>query len=317
MEKTFCTAITTHGQRNFFPGSQKLQRHLQLIDALFEQGGPKESEYDSYSAWLVEIGELAESGKLSPNDITALLIRFGEACSVATLQGFSTLKPHGYACDYEIIDKMYRRHVAPERHLANWDRYFQSLPAANAVRNRKTYFHELLDRRMARRTGTVNVLNVASGPGRDIYEYFSLREGAEILFHCVEQDAGAISYASALCSDYAANVLFTRGSAVRFKPERRYNLVWSAGLFDYFEDRLFIVVLKNLLAGVLPGGELVIGNFSTGNPSRHYMRLMDWILYHRDASHLVDLARQAGIRRDQISIEEEPEQINLFLHVKP
>ena len=316
MEHNLLTAITTDHQRSPATGPLKLERHLQFIDALVTQGGPNESDYELFASWLEEIGELAETGELSLDDVTALQNRFGEAYSLATLQGFSLLKPHGYAGDYEIIDKVYQHHVAPEKHLANWDRYFHALPAANAVRNRKTYFHDLLDRCMSTSAGALKVLNIASGPGRDVCEYLSVRQDAKIHFHCVEQDPRAISYATTLCGDYTANVTFTQCNAIRFKPKCEYDLVWSAGLFDYFDDRLFVVVLKQLFSGMLPGGELVIGNFSTRNPTRHYMKLMNWILYYRDAGNLIDLAQQCGIQRDQIRIGEEPEHINLFLHVR-
>ena len=314
--KSMARSLIAENRRCRTPISQKLERHFQFIDTLVTQGGPDESDYELFGAWLDEIGGLAEKGELSRDEITELQNRFGEASSPATLQGFSFLKPHGYAGDYEIIDKLYRRHINPEKHLANWDRYFHTLPAVNAVRNRKTYFHELLDRRVAHSSGALKVLNIASGPGRDIYEYLSIHHDENIQFHCVDHDPNAISYAGALCANYTGNVIFTHGNAVRFKPEPRYNLVWSAGLFDYFDDRLFVFVLKRLCSGLLPGGEAVIGNFSPCNPTRHYMRLMDWVLHYRDAGQLVDLAERCGIRREQISIGKEPEHINLFLHVR-
>ena len=132
----------------------------------------------------------------------------------------------------------------------------------------------------------------------------------------MEQAPNAISHASSLCSEVSDHVTFTRANAVRFKPERRSDLVWSGGLFDYFEDRLFGSVLKRLYSALVPGGELVIGNFSTGNPTRRFMNFMDWFLCYRDARQLVNLAELCGMRREQISVGEEPEHINLFLHVR-
>ena len=227
------------------------------------------------------------------------------------------MKPHGYAGDYEIIDKLHCRHIATEKHLANWDRYFQKLPASIAVRNRKTYFHDLLDRHVARHSGILKVLNVASGPCRDIYEYLNARNNARVHFHCVEQDRSAISYASTLCSSFAKNITFTQNNALRFKPEPQYDLVWSAGLFDYLDDRLFVAVLKRLCSGLLPDGKVVVGNSSTRNPTRYYMKyFLEWSLYHRGTGHLIELAERCAIRREQISVATEPEHINLFLHVK-
>ena len=61
---------------------------------------------------------------------------------------------------------------------------------------------------------------------------------------------------------------------------------------------------------------MIIGNFSTENPSRNMMELFgDWYLEHRSHSHLVDLALQAGIDRENIYVGEEAEGVNLFLHI--
>jgi len=296
---------------------QNLERHLEFIDLLVAEGGPKESDYGRLDTCLTELGALAEVGELSREDITELQARFGDALSLATLHGYSFLKPNGYAGDYEIIDKLHCGHIATEKHLANWDHYFQKLPASIAVRNRKTYFHDLLDRHVARHSGILKVLNVASGPCRDIYEYLNARNNARVHFHCVEQDRSAISYASTLCSSFAKNITFTQNNALWFRPEPGYDLVWSAGLFDYLDDRLFVAILKRLCSGLLPDGELVVGNFSTRNPTRHYMKyFLEWSLYHRGAGHLIELAERCAIRREQISVAAEPEHINLFLHVK-
>ena len=61
---------------------------------------------------------------------------------------------------------------------------------------------------------------------------------------------------------------FVQRNALRFRPQRTYDLVWSAGLFDYFEDALFVTTLSRLLKATAADGELVVGNFSTQNPSR-------------------------------------------------
>jgi hypothetical protein len=78
-----------------------------------------------------------------------------------------------------------------------------------------------------------------------------------------------------------------------------------------------VFLLKSLLAVTRPGGEVVVGNFSTHNPSRAYMELLgDWSLTHRTEKDLVELAREAGADRGAISVEWEPEGVNLFLHVR-
>lgn len=63
------------------------------------------------------------------------------------------------------------------------------------------------------------------------------------------------------------------------------------------------------------GGELVVGNFCTSNPTRDYMEFAKWVLLHRSAATLRQLALEAGMPEPAIRVEAEPEGINLFLRV--
>jgi hypothetical protein len=64
------------------------------------------------------------------------------------------------------------------------------------------------------------------------------------------------------------------------------------------------------------GGELVVGNFSTNNPSRGLMEVMlQWYLHHRDEEMLVELAIKAGIPAHKIRVNAEQTGVNLFLHM--
>ena len=160
------------------------------------------------------------------------------------------------------------------------------------------------------------------GLPRDVFEFFNQHnEGPNrdkhIQFDCVEFDDVAILYAKTLCFEYMENINFMKANAFRFTTEKRFPLIWSAGLFDYLDDRRFIFLTKRLYDFVDEGGELVIGNFSDYNPSRPYMEvLMDWQLHHRGPEKLTQLAKDSGIPESMIYIGKEQEGINLFLHLK-
>ena len=138
----------------------------------------------------------------------------------------------------------------------------------------------------------------------------------EVFIDCVEQDKDAIEYAAGLCKNHLNKVNFIRTSALRLKQDKQYDLIWSAGLFDYFDDKLFIRMLKKLKGLVLSGGEIVIGNFSTENSSKPFMEIFEWHLHHRSPQTLKELASSAGFKSDQISIKKEESGVNLFLHIK-
>lgn len=311
------TGLAEPGDNHKPRENSAMNAQMELIERLVNQGGPSKQDYAALDAWIADICRLIADGRISPDEIEKVQAAFGDAFSARTLQGFAFAKPHGYAGDFEIIDRIYREYVTPDPGLTAWDAYWQRHSAPRAVRNRKHYFLDQLRSRAAALTRPMRVLNVASGPGRDMLEYFETDGVRETHFHCLDQDPEAIAYAANLCRQYAHWITFTRTDVLRFRAREKYDLVWSAGLFDYFEDRLFRVILKRLLAAVAPGGELIIGNFAPNNPSQHWMALCNWVLHYRDADELVALAEDCGVPRSCISIGMEPEGINLFLHIRP
>lgn len=234
------------------------------------------------------------------------------------MQGFALQKPHGYAGDFEIIDRIYQEWLSPEANLSNWDRFFHAQPAVKAVRNRKTYFLEWLERHEANMpANNLRLLNIGSGPSRDIFEHFSRNTDSRIRCDCVDADPKAIAYASELCSIHREKIQFHSKNAFKFQAKHAYQLIWSGGLFDYLDDRLFVVLLRRLRSKLSPEGEMVIGNFSPKNPTRSYMELLGgWFLHHRDTDKLASLAAQAGVPATNIRVGQEAEGVNLFLHLR-
>jgi extracellular factor (EF) 3-hydroxypalmitic acid methyl ester biosynthesis protein len=243
---------------------------------------------------------------------------FGESMCADTLQGFALAKPHGNPGDFEIIDRIYQNDVSSDPRFRSWDRMFHWLTASVAVRNRKEYFiNWLTGKPYSHQERPLKVLNVASGPARDVYEFFCRNPSANVLFTCVDQDARAIEYASALCHEYRDRIMFKCANALRFRPSGSYDLIWSGGLCDYFSDRVFSLLLKRLYSALADRGELVFGNFADRNPARGCMEVAcDWLLLHRDEESLRRIAIEAGIEADLIRVESEPANVNLFLHVR-
>lgn len=287
---------------------------LQFIESLVSRGGPHPMDYPALNDWFSSVHLRASQGVYVESDLLALRAAFGDVMSSATLQGFVCAQPHGYPGDFEIIDKIYVRHLSPKPHLVRWDAYFHSQPATKAVRNRKDYFHALLDAH-SRRRNPLRVLKLASGPGRSMFEWLSAHPDAEVSFTCVELDSDAIAYATALNQDFLPRIVFQQQNIVRIRPNQQYDLIWAAGLFDYFADNVFQSVVRRVVPSIAAGGELVIGNFASTNPSRAYMEFGGWALHHRTPEALASLALGCGVAPDTIRIGAEPEGVNLFLHV--
>ena len=294
-------------------------QHLAYIEQLVAQGGPLPYQYAEFYQWLSYVAEETRAGRLSEGELRAIRDAFGRALSVETNQGLGLRKPHGYPGDYEIIDRIYSRYVTDDPDLRNWDLYFHEQAAPRAVRNRKAYFVRLLSALVNSAAGAepIRVLNVASGPARDVAEFFEVTSDERTVIECVDADPCAIAYAREVCRPYLDRVTFHEANALRYTTDQRFRLIWSAGLFDYFGDKGFKFLIERLLGMLDDDGELVIGNFSTSNPSRDYMEVIgDWSLFYRDEEELRALASACGVPPEDIRVGRESAGVNLFLHIK-
>lgn len=286
------------------------------LDHLIQQGGPTPSEYHEVDRRIWLLNEAVLSGDVDRDDLLGLQAHFDTEFRRETVHGHGLDKPFGYSGDFLIIDKIYLRHRTPHEPLAAWDDYFHSHAAPEAVRNRKEYFKRLL-RSLEfekKRTAPARVLNVGSGPGRSVHEFLGGVEPGDVSFTCVDMDRRALGYSRRLLRPWAGRIDFVEANALRYRTETRFDLVWSAGLFDYLNDKAFVRLLGRMWTWTKPGGLLVVGNFSKANPSRAYMELLgDWHLIHRTSEDLVRVAMSAGIPQKSIRVESEELGVNLFL----
>ena len=295
-----------------------MENYVSLVKKIVDQGGPMSEDFETLDhALRSAAGEIRNAKR--PVKLAQLIREaLGDAMSAETIQGYGFLKPFGYSGDFNMIDKIYRQHVSPRADLKNWDLYFHAQKAPVAVRNRKQYFIDLVTRLREREPDReLHVLDIASGPCRDVIEYLDQSDDRDIHFHCVDADRHAIAYARDTCRHRLAQITFYHRNALRFRSARRFDLIWSAGLLDYFSDRQFVFLIKDLYRQLGAEAELVVGNFHPDNPSRDYMEIIgDWHLTYRSEHDLIDLARQAGFCLNDIRIGVEPAYVNLFLHLK-
>ncbi|ACF47196.1 Methyltransferase type 12 [Prosthecochloris aestuarii DSM 271] len=290
---------------------------MEFIKSMVEKKGPEKSDYKALHKEIDRIGILLEQS--SPDiQYADLLAVISPVLTTETMQGFAFNKPHGYPGDYEIIDRIYRKWKSEKEDFRRWDEFFHAQKATIAVRNRKKIFLNVLSSSEMLNQER-QVLNIGSGPGRDMLEFFERHPDAAVCFDCIDYDEDSITYASKLCEPYLNRITFHCKNIFRYKPEKKYDIIWSAGLFDYLDDRQFIFLVEKLYAHLKPGGSMIIGNFSIQNPTKKYMELFGkWFLYHRHEDELIDLALQAGINSQNIDVFSEQLNVNLFLRiVKP
>jgi 2-polyprenyl-3-methyl-5-hydroxy-6-metoxy-1,4-benzoquinol methylase len=229
-------------------------------------------------------------------------------------------KPMGYAGDYQLIDWIYTQKTAPNGRGKLFDQLFHSYEAAKSVRNRKDFFISKCMELSNKRKSPLNILNLGCGSCRDVLETFqTTTNGNHLYFHCIDHESKAIEYAKKLMKHTRAqnNVVLENASIFRLRTTRKYDLIWSAGLFDYLEDRVAILLLKKMWKYLKKDGQIIFGNFSPKNPTRKGMELIGkWYLIHRSANDLIKLCKKANIPFSEIEVSQEPMGINLFCTIK-
>lgn len=280
----------------------------EFLEYLISKGGPEPHEYEKLTSIVNDLG---------PDDIEEFREKISFVLNDNTLMGHAFIKPYGYSGDFMLIDKIYHFSVSNDIMYRNWDHFFHIQPAAEAVRNRKSFFLEYC-KKLVKRKKNAKVLVLGSGPATDVYEFLSGYKGDnKINFDLIDFDQNAIDFSMKKNEKFNGSISFNRINSLRFNPFKLYDLIWSAGMFDYFKDKHFIFLIKKYFNCLSDDGEMVISNFSTKNPTRKLMEIMgDWHLNLRTESDLFHISSEAGVDKEMVSIDKEPLGINLFLKIK-
>lgn len=279
------------------------------IKEIFAKNGPDKEDYLTFYSLVDQI---------RAEDVESFRKKISPILNPNSLFGFSYTKPFGYSGDFFIIEKIYQYYISPDERYRKWDEFLHSAGAVIAVRNRKTLavkiFEELNEKALGMRQ---DVMILGSGPVSETFEFFEKNPDSPLIFEMLDLDKRAIAYAKNKNRKYLDRMTFNNANVIRFSPERKFNLIWSAGLFDYFKGKHFVYLLKKYYEYLNEDGEMIIGNFNVENPSRRSMEILgDWFLYHRSADELKNFAIQAGIKESKIDVIQEPLGINLFLRVR-
>lgn len=174
------------------------------------------------------------------------------------------------------------------------------------------------------------MLDIACGPCRDVSEAIvaAKHNAGGCHFHCADMDPNAISYAQNVIGSLSRRLsgveaerfpTFTweTANAFRMRPDRKYDLTWSAGLFDYLDERTAALLLKKMWGRTREEGEVIVGNFHVSNPDRPWMEWCgNWRLIHRTEEDMLRLCDKAGIPPDAARFHFEPLGVNMFLRVR-
>ncbi|PJZ70494.1 hypothetical protein CH373_05330 [Leptospira perolatii] len=219
----------------------------------------------------------------------------------------ATLKPLGYAGDFEMMDAIYRNTTEGTNLLGkSLHKCTLNLRSAQAVFHRQNFFYRTILDRLKKSKSKLHVLSVACGPAREIVTLVqetdqSLLDGLTI--YLLDQDPRAITEAKhgirvALLKSkkeldfHCLNVEIGRFAAnpSKFVDYEGMDLIYSAGLFDYIKTKTAQKICKNLYGLLNDNGEIFLGNFSDESDEIGIMEVMDWSLIYRNNQELLSFA---------------------------
>jgi extracellular factor (EF) 3-hydroxypalmitic acid methyl ester biosynthesis protein len=207
-------------------------------------------------------------------------------------------KPRGYAGDAVMMDYIYSGQP-PEGTSELGRTIFGATTRVSmglSVLYRRQLLKSQIDDVVVTREGG-RILSVASGHARELEGSLvqSPLFAGEVV--ALDQDPLSCNEVQRVHGSPRVRVLHQGVRDLLAKPADelgRFDLVYSAGLYDYLPDilaRRLTVRLAQLLA---PGGRLLIANFVPGGSGRGYMELfMDWTLVLRDEAQMLALLRAA------------------------
>jgi len=221
-------------------------------------------------------------------------------------------KPLGYAGDYEMVNMMLKE--SPSTGNNTYARIFHDIQtdvsAAAAHRNRITILVKHLAEeaeRVADEQRIFTALSVGCGPAVETQRFIRQHDLAnQSAIHLMDFNEETIQYAqertalSMNASGRKPALKFIRKSIdellkdVHLEPDTSflptYDMIYCAGLFDYFPDNVCRNLTHLYYRWVRPGGLLITTNVHPRNPERYCMEhLLEWYLIYRDEKQMATL----------------------------
>ncbi len=214
-----------------------------------------------------------------------------------TLHGWT--KPRGYAGDAVLMDYLYYNQL-PSHADELGSSIFPIITRAftsMSVRYRRQLLRSLIDDTVAT-VPQARILSVAAGHARELDGSLVTNAAFDGEFVALDQDP--LSCAEIERANQGRRVRTINLGVIDLLRRRdldlgTFDLIYSAGLFDYLSDSLSRRLVKHLLRLLRPGGRLLIANFVPTTKDRGYMEIfMDWNLIYRNEAQMVALAQEAG-----------------------
>jgi extracellular factor (EF) 3-hydroxypalmitic acid methyl ester biosynthesis protein len=231
-------------------------------------------------------------------------------------------KPNGYAGDYEMMRLTHvNQFDGPSLFAKILSKYSTTSHLGEVCRKRTSYLENVLtDYLKKNQNKQLNIFSIASGPALEIQELISHHPEltGNVTFTLLDQEIKALQY-SMECI-YDKKIKFESSITINFIHDNlqnymreiaqkniqpMYDIIYSFGLFDYFDKTLGRFIINSIKPLLKPGGFILIANFSLeGNKNRVLLEYgFDWYLIYRDQNEMKELAK-GNFLSDKIEVDE-------------
>ncbi|MBM9615580.1 cyclic nucleotide-binding domain-containing protein [Desulfobulbus rhabdoformis] len=233
-------------------------------------------------------------------------------------------KPKGYAGDFLMMEHIYKDIPKGEGKLGEIiDAFCLQRPGSLAIRGRRILMKkqlELCSKPIHERGKITRIMNLACGPNRELFDFLADCEYSEdIEALCVDIDSEALQYTNQNVNifPHRASIRLMSENVIKWSLGRAkhhiepLDIIYSVGLCDYLDPRLFRALITQCYNHLNPGGTLLLGNFTFYPDSLFLDKLLKWELIYRTQEDMYELFAPTPFG-DKIEVLVEESGVNLF-----
>ena len=233
-------------------------------------------------------------------------------------------KPRGYAGDFETINMIYENRPTGDGRIGPLvDRWILGEPHCSATRQRRGTVSAHIARLLAASPPEANLLvtSLAVGPGREFFDALELDRRGQVHITGVDIDPDSLNFVAERASAVGVlpRIRLVQGNIIRMATGKApielppQHLVYSIGLMDYLQEPVVVKCLDWMFDILEPGGEAIIGNFDSRNPTKAFMDYIgEWVLIHRTPEDLRRIFAQSKFGERLVEVTADTTDIQLF-----
>jgi extracellular factor (EF) 3-hydroxypalmitic acid methyl ester biosynthesis protein len=235
--------------------------------------------------------------------------------------------PMGYPGDHITLEHIYRSAPVSDNAFGRYmDLYVFSRTLGVGIRERKNQLHNVLRQEFQVRSGkSFRVLNIGCGSCRELYDFGLELNDFPAEITCTDFDSAALQFSKESLMSRGINldhftfremnVLKLVSSTYMQEELGSFDVIYSAGLFDYIQDKGITKIFGSLFENLNPGG-VIIAPFKDADyyDTFDYYWIGNWTAFYQRTKREVQDLLTDSIPKAKMEIMSTPTpSINFFI----